>query len=63
MRVFTTFMSNKYATKPTDPEAVQAIIQTIHTSIPTEAHDDLENLITMDELQVAVKANHGKLQG
>jgi uncharacterized protein (DUF2267 family) len=41
--------------KQTDPEAMQVILRTIHTSIPTEADADLERQINMDELQDAVK--------
>jgi hypothetical protein len=55
MRVFTAYMDAKYAMKKTDPEAIQAILRMIYTSIPTEAHADLERQITMDELQDAVK--------
>jgi hypothetical protein len=55
MRVFTAYMDSKYSMKQTDPGAIQAILRTIHTSVPKEAHADLERQITMDELQDAVK--------
>jgi hypothetical protein len=54
MRVFTAYMDAKYAMKQTNPEAIQAILRTIPTSVPTEAHAVLERQITMDKLQDAV---------
>jgi hypothetical protein len=48
-------MDAKYAMKRTDPEAIQVILQKIHTGLHTEAHADLERQINMDELQDAVK--------
>jgi hypothetical protein len=63
MRVFTDFMTEKYAVKSTDPAAIRTITQTICTRIPTEAHAELENLITIDELQTAVaRENDAKHQ-
>jgi hypothetical protein len=40
--------------KSTDPNAICAIINTIRTRIPTEAHEEVENLINIDELQSAI---------
>jgi hypothetical protein len=47
-------MQRKYAARPTDPQAIRDIIQTISTGIHTEADVDLVKPIDMDELKLAV---------
>jgi hypothetical protein len=60
LRVFETFMKEKYATKMTDVSAIHEIVQTIKARIAPEAHAELEQPITMEELKTAVKQGKQK---
>jgi hypothetical protein len=60
LRTFATFMKAKYAIKITEDNAIQDILQTRKTRIPPEAHQDLEQPITMDELRTAVQQGKQK---
>jgi hypothetical protein len=60
LRVFATFMKEKYATKMTDVNAIHEIAQTITARIPSEAHAELENPITVEELKTSVKQGKQK---
>jgi hypothetical protein len=48
-------MKEKYATKLTDVNAIHEIVQTIKVRTPPEAHAELEQPITMEELKRTVK--------
>jgi predicted transcriptional regulator len=54
MCVFTSFIRDKHARKVTDPHAMCTLLSTIKSCIPVEAHKDVEHVITIDKLIIAV---------